>query len=173
VVRIVAAGETGPLFKEKTANSCYLLHWYILLVSLAPGADCDTGAPGIGKKTQCALLCQKLGFQHISLDDVLREKSDDPTYPHAEFVKDCLEEKVDVPKELTISLLERKINEEIEEGKKWSLVRGFPECIQELLEFEEKVGLTDVNKPLLTSSRCKKQITLYFSTAQLRGCSSV
>jgi adenylate kinase family enzyme len=26
VVRIVAAGETGPLFKEKTANSCYLLH---------------------------------------------------------------------------------------------------------------------------------------------------
>ncbi|KAI4223087.1 MAG: hypothetical protein L6R40_008536 [Gallowayella cf. fulva] len=100
------------------------------------------GAPGIGKKTQCALLCQRFGFQHISLDDVLHERSDDPTYPHAEFVRDCLEEKVDVPRELTISLLERKINEGVEEGKKWSLVHGFPECIQDLFEFEEKVDLT-------------------------------
>lgn len=173
MVRIVAAGETGPLLKAKTANSCYLLHWYILLVSLASGTDCDAGAPGIGKKTQCALLCQKYGFQHIFLDDVLREKSEDQIYPHAEFVKECLEEKVDVPRELKISLLERKINDGIEEGKKLSLVHGFPECIQELLEFEEKVGLTHVNKTLLTSGRCRKQITLYSSIAQPRGCSSV
>ena len=141
MVRIVATGETGPPLKARTANSCYLLHWYILLVSLALGADCDQGAPGIGKKTQCALLCQKFGFQHISLDDVLREKSDDQTYPHAEFVKDCLEEKVDVPRELKINLLERKINKGIEGGKNWSLVHGFPDCKKELLEFEEKVGL--------------------------------
>ena len=173
MVRIVAAGETGPLLKAKTANSCYLLHWCILLVSLSPDADCDTGTPGIGKKTQCDLLCQKFGFQDIYLDDVLREKSDDQMYPHAEFVKDCLEEKVDVPRELTISLLERKINKGIEEGKKWSLVHGFPECIQELLEFEEKVGLIHVYETLLTSRRCRKQITLCFSTAQLRRCSSV
>ncbi|KAL8902279.1 MAG: hypothetical protein Q9207_004797 [Kuettlingeria erythrocarpa] len=101
------------------------------------------GAPGIGKKTQCALLCQRFGFQHISLDDLLHERSDDPTYPHAEFVKDCLEEKVDVPRDLTISLLERKINEGIEAGKKWSLVHGFPECIQDLLDFEEKAQRTN------------------------------
>lgn len=63
------------------------------------------------------------------MDDVLREKSDDQTYPHAELVKDCLKEKVDVPRDLKISLLERKINEGIEEGKKWSLVYGFPEYI--------------------------------------------
>ena len=167
MVRIVTAGETGPLLKAKTANSCYLLHWYNLLVSLAPGADCDTDAPGIDKKTQCALLCQKLGFQHVSLDDIIREKSGDQTYPHAEFLKDCLKEKVDVPRELKISLLERKINEGIEGGKKWSLVYGFPVCIQELLEFEEKVSLlTHINSTLLTSGRCKKQITLCFSTAQ-------
>jgi len=42
-------------------------------------------------------------------------------------VKDCLEEKVEVLRELKISLLERKINKGIEEGKKWSLVHGFPE----------------------------------------------
>jgi len=140
VVRIIAAGETSPLLKAKTANSCYLLHWYIFLVSLVPGADRNTGAPGMGTKTQCALLCQEFGFQHVSLDDILREKSDDQTYLHANFVKDCLDEKVYVPRELKISLLERKINEGIEEGK------------------------------MLTSGRCKKHITLCFSTAQLRGC---
>jgi len=118
VVRVIAAGERGLLLKAKTANSCYLLHWYILFVSLAPGADYDAGAHGVSKKTQCALLCQKFGFQHISLDNVLREKSDDLTYPHAKFVQDCLEEKVEVPTELKISLLERKINEGMEEGKK-------------------------------------------------------
>ena len=57
-------------------------------------------------------------------------------------MKDCLEEEVDVLRELAIKLLERKINEGIKEGKKWSLVHGFLECIQELLEFKEKVGLT-------------------------------
>ena len=146
MVRIVAAGETGPLLKAKTAHACYLLHWYILFVSLAPGADYDTGAHQVGKKTQCALLCHKFGFQHISLDDVLREKSDDRSYPHAKFVKDCLEEKVEVPMELKINLLERKINQGTAEGKKWSLVHGFPQSMQELLEFEEKVGLTNVSE---------------------------
>ena len=144
MVRIVAAGETGPLLEAKTANSCSLLYWYILLASLAPGADYDTGAHGVGKRTQCAVLCQKFRFQYISLDDVLRERSDDLTYPHARFVKDCLEEKIEVPRELKISLLERKINKGIEEGKKWSLVHGFPEYMQDLLEFKEKVGLTHV-----------------------------
>jgi len=141
MVSIVAAGETGSLLEAETASPYYILYWYNIYLSLITSADCDTGAPGIGKKTQCTLLCRKLEFQYISLDDILREMSDDPTYPHAEFVKSCLEEKVDVPRELSISLLERKINEGIEEGKTWSLVHGFPNCIQELLEFEEKVSL--------------------------------
>ena len=148
--------QKSARLKEKRGSSCcnrrdrltsqsengeYLFSSSLVsLLSLTiPGADYDAGPPGAGKKTQCALLCQKFGFQHISLDDVLREKSDDPTYLHAKFLKDCLEEKVDVPRELKVSLLEKKINKGVEDGKKWSLVHGFPECIQELLEFEEKV----------------------------------
>lgn len=162
MVGTLAAREADPLFKTKTAISCHLLHWYLLLVSLTSGAYCDTGAPGVGKKTQCALLCRILGFQHISMDDVLREKSDDPSYSHAQFVKDCLEEKVEVPRELKISLLERKINEGIEEGRKWSLVEGFPECTQELLELEQKVGFIHVNGTLLTFGSCKNLTTVCF-----------
>jgi len=52
------------------------------------------------------------------LDDILREKSNDPTYLHVNFVKDCLKEKVEVLRELEIRLLERKINKGIGEGKK-------------------------------------------------------
>ena len=144
-----------------------------LLSLILLSADCDTGTSGSGKKTQCGLLCQKFGFQHVYLEDVLREKSNDQTYLHAEFLKDCLEENVDVPRELRINLLERKISEGLVEGKKWSLVHGFPECIQDLLEFEEKVGMTHVKQTLLTSRRCRKRITRYFSIAQLSGCFSV
>ena len=167
VVKLIAGWETGPPFEAKTANSCKFFHRYITLLCPTSGADCNTAPPGIGK-TQSALLCQKFGFQHISLDAVLHEKSDDQTYPHAEFVKDCLREGVDVPRELKVDLLERKVNEGIDEGKKWSVVHGFPKSMQEVHEFEHKVGLVATNQTLLTSSRCKKKnyILLFNCPAQ-------
>lgn len=74
-------------------------------------------------------------------------------------MQDCLEKQVEVPRELKISLLERKINEGIEEGKKWSLVHGFPECMQELLKFKEKVGLYHVREtPCLHPVGTKKKL---------------
>ena len=76
------------------------------------GSDSSSGAPGVGKKTQCALLSKDFVVRRISLDQVLHEKSYDLTYPHAQYVKDCLtEEDVDVATELAINLLGRKINE--------------------------------------------------------------
>ncbi len=162
MVGVVAEGEAGPLLKAKTANSCDLPHWYFMLASLALSTDCGTGAPGVGKKTQCDLLSKKFDFQHISLDDVLREKSDDQTYLHAEVLKYCLEEKINVPTDLAISLLEEKINEGIEEGKRWSIVRGFPESMQELLEFKERVSIFDVNRALLTSVGSKNKLYTAF-----------
>jgi len=80
------------------------------------------------------------------LDDVLREKFDDLTYLYAKFVKDYLKKKVEISRELKINLLERKINEGIEEDKKWNLVYEFPKCMQELLEFEEKIDFIHVSE---------------------------
>ena len=71
--------------------------------------------------------------------DVLREKSNDSTYLHAEFVKACLEENVAVPTGLAISLLEEKIEHGMKEGNNWTLVQGFPESMQQLCDFEGKV----------------------------------
>jgi putative hydrolase of HD superfamily len=110
------------------------------------GSDSSSGAPGVGKKTQCALLSKEFGCRLISLDQVLHEKSHDPTYPHAQYVKDCLaEEDVDVATELAINLLGRKINE----GNTWSLVLGFPERKEQLVEFEKKVSMTHEYKAML------------------------
>lgn len=99
-----------------------------------------TGTSGVDTKTQCDLLCKRFNFQHISLRDVLREKAADQTYLHAKFVRDCLEEDVNVPTQLAISLLKLKINERRKEGKSWSLVEGFPESIEQILEFKKKVS---------------------------------
>ncbi|KAF2834181.1 P-loop containing nucleoside triphosphate hydrolase protein [Patellaria atrata CBS 101060] len=96
-----------------------------------------TGALSVGE-TQCALLSQEFGFQYISLQSVLREMSEDQTYLHAEFVRDCLKEEVDVPVGLVVSLLEGKIEEGINEGTRWSLVHGFPKSMEHVLEFERK-----------------------------------
>ena len=88
----------------------------------------------------------------------MHEKSHDPTYPHAQYVKDCLaEEDVDVATELAINLLGRKINEE----NTWCLVLGFPERIEQLVEFEKKVSMTHENKAMfmLVGSKDKLYIT--------------
>lgn len=41
---------------------------------------------------------------------------------------------MDVPRDLKICLLEKKVNEGIEKGEKWSLVHGFLESIQEVID---------------------------------------
>lgn len=72
-------------------------------------------------------------------------------------MKDYLKENVAVPTGLAISLLERKINEGIKEGRRWILVHRFLECMQ-YLGFEEKVSITFVNRTLLTSVGAKNKL---------------
>jgi len=92
-------------------------------------------------ETQCALLFNESGFQHISFKHILVEKSEDQSYRHVEFLRDCLREEVDISVSLVISLLETKIKEGIEE-RGWSLVCGFSTSMDQLLEFERKVSMT-------------------------------
>ena len=99
----------------------------------------------------------------------MREESEDPTYVHANFVKECLAANIDIPRHLVVSLLDRKVDE-AEKEKKWSVVYGFPESLDYLDEFEEKVCVTHIKTIHLTSSRYKDQTTLSFSLAHQRGC---
>ena len=144
------------------ANFRYLCYWYILLVSPDLSTDSGTGASKVGKKTQCALLSQNFNFQYIFLNNVFREKFDNQTYLHAKFLKACLAEKVNVLTKLTVSLLKRKINEEIKVGKKWSIVHGFPESMRELLKFKKKVNTIYINRTLLISAGTKNELYIAF-----------
>ncbi|OJD26706.1 hypothetical protein ACJ73_01914 [Blastomyces percursus] len=94
------------------------------------------GSPSVVEK---ALLSEQLGFQQLFLDHILREKADDKTYLHADFLTNCLEEKAKVPTDLKIRLLGEKIDEGIAVGKKCSIVYGFPESMEELRGFEMKI----------------------------------
>ena len=85
-------------------------------------------------------------FQQVSLEAVFNEKASDLTYLHQEYIAKCLEtEYVDVATDLAINLLGEKISsfEEKSDGTKtWSLVLGFPERMEQLIEFEKTVSMT-------------------------------
>lgn len=135
---IVAGGKGGSFLKAEAASPYYLHHWYIPLLFLDLGTDLNSGASGVGKKTLCDLLSMEFGFPQISLDKVLCEKSQDQTYLHVQYIKDCLAEDVDVATQLAVNLLGKKINE----VNTWSLMLGFPERMEQVVEFERMVGMT-------------------------------
>ncbi|KIW44381.1 uncharacterized protein PV06_05393 [Exophiala oligosperma] len=96
------------------------------------------GGPFAGKKTHCTLLSNQFGVRHLSMTDIFYNMSIDQTYPHAEFLRDCLEHNMTVPTDLAIKVLEKTIAESTDE-KGWVLLRGFPENVRQLVEFEEKL----------------------------------
>ena len=120
----------------------------------------STGDPSICE-TQCARLSEEFGFQHISLEQILVEKSKEQSYRYAEFLRDCLKDEVDIPIDLVISLLESKIEEGMKE-RGWSLICGFPKSRDQLLEFERKVSMMPPQMNTAKTDRSKKQTTHCF-----------
>ena len=116
----------------------------------------STGDPDVCE-TQCARLSEEFGFQNISLEHILVEKSKEPSYRYAGLLTDCLKDEVDIPVDLVISLLESKIEEAIQE-RRWTLVYGFPKSIDQLLELERKVSITPTRKITANYGRSKNQI---------------
>lgn len=124
VIKFIAEWKTGSSCETKTTNFRNFFHWHIALFCSITNIDCNIDPSGIDKKTQSILLCQKFEFQHIFLNAVLHEKSDDQTYFHAGFVKNCFRKNVNVFRKIKINLLEKKVNKRINK-KKWNLVHEF------------------------------------------------
>ncbi|TAQ88919.1 hypothetical protein B7494_g2755 [Chlorociboria aeruginascens] len=89
----------------------------------------DTETPQL-----CSFLYTRFGFQHISVREVLREMSHDENFLHAEVLRDCLDEGIDVPVYLVTSLLERRIRDAKGECV---LVSGILDCMK-LVDFERQ-----------------------------------
>lgn len=135
-------------------------------------AEYIIGAPSAGRKTQCALLSKEFGARQISLPEVFYEKSNDQAYPHAKFLRDCLEHNINVPTDLTTNLVEKKIQDETDE-RKWALLHGFPENMRQLNDFEQKVSIFIQVECTLTPGRFKNTTMYCFWTAQRKNLANV
>lgn len=112
--------NTGPRYSSDTTTVVFVL-----------------GGPGVGKGTQCALLEKELGFIHISAGDLLREERERVGSPYGELIDYYIREGKIVPYEITISLLQRRM--ESHPNNHRFLIDGFPRNIDQGIAFETTV----------------------------------
>jgi len=82
------------------------------------------GPPGSGKGTQCALLTQHFHCAHLSVGDLLRAEAGKPSSPYAEIIKENMRLGRVGPKEITVGVLRRCIEDAVEEGVEMVLLDG-------------------------------------------------
>lgn len=124
------------------------------------------GGAGVGKGTQCSLLAKDsdFSFQPISLGEVLREKRLDNSYREAKFVGESQDNHppIAVPTQVANKLLKAKIQEGKSQGKKYSLLDGFPRSLKQIIGWEKEVSdFPSTARFLLTLNRFEYHITRY------------
>lgn len=93
----------------------------------------------MGKGTQCARLAQDLGFQHLSVGDLLREEIQQLDSPFATFISESIQSSVIIPAQLTVDLLKAKMGASKTQGKSRFLIDGYPRSMDQAVMFEEEV----------------------------------
>ena len=86
------------------------------------------GLPGSGKGTQCQKITENFGCVHLSAGELLRVERAKPNSHYGELIEKHMREGTIVPVEITCSLLEQAMREEMakDANKDWFLVDGFP-----------------------------------------------
>ncbi len=83
------------------------------------------GGPGSGKGTQCSNIVRDYGFVHLSAGDLLREEQKRES-PNAELINTYIKEGKIVPVEITVNLIKTAMQSNMDKGKHYFLVDGFP-----------------------------------------------
>ncbi|KAL4424347.1 hypothetical protein ABPG75_001648 [Micractinium tetrahymenae] len=96
------------------------------------------GGPGSGKGTQCARLVQEFGLEHLSAGDLLREHMKSGS-TEGQMVADMIKNGQIVPSHVTISLLQRAMDES--GSTKPFLIDGFPRNEENRGQFEKQTGI--------------------------------
>lgn len=86
------------------------------------------GGPGAGKGTQCERIVQKYGYTHLSAGDLLRDERKKPDSQFGELIENYIKDGRIVPVEITISLLQRAMEQTMADNcaKNKFLIDGFP-----------------------------------------------
>lgn len=109
------------------------------------------GGPGAGKGTQCDLIVQKYGYQHISAGDCLRAERASGS-ADADLINTFIKEGKIVPVEITVKLLLKAMKDS---GKSKFLIDGFPRNLDNLEGWIKVVGVS-----------ARVELVLYFDCPQ-------
>jgi len=112
----------GPLFPKDHVHVVFVL-----------------GGPGTGKGTQCEKLKEDWGFNHLSAGELLREEMARPDSEYGELIKKFIQEGEIVPMEITVGLLQNKMQEYIRKDSRKFLIDGFPRKMDQAIAFERNV----------------------------------
>ena len=114
------------------------------------------GAPGCGKGTQAAKICEKYAVPHISTGDIFRENIKNQT-PLGIKVKSIMDEGNLCPDDVTLELVKDRLSKE--DCKNGYLLDGFPRNLVQAKLFEEIDQPTDVVLIDVETSKIEKRIT--------------
>lgn len=98
------------------------------------------GAPGAGKGTQAAMICEEFNVPHISTGDILRRNIKEGT-PLGVKAKEFIDKGALVPDEVVIGLVENRLKED--DCKDGYVLDGFPRTILQA-EALDKVARIDM-----------------------------
>ncbi len=98
------------------------------------------GAPGAGKGTQAALICEEFNVPHISTGDILRRNIKEGT-PLGKKAKEFIDAGALVPDEVVIGLVEDRLSQD--DCKNGYVLDGFPRTIPQA-EALDKVAKIDM-----------------------------
>lgn len=99
------------------------------------------GGPGAGKGTQCSNIVEKYGYVHLSAGDLLRAERKNPESKVGKLIEEYIVQGKIVPVEITCSLLETAMNENIKNHGKYDfLIDGFPRNADNLDGWNKQMG---------------------------------
>ncbi|KAG8436942.1 hypothetical protein GDO86_007865 [Hymenochirus boettgeri] len=100
------------------------------------------GGPGAGKGTQCERIIQNYGYTHLSAGDLLRDERKKTDSQYGELIESYIKDGKIVPVEITISLLQRAMEQTMAaDAKKHKfLIDGFPRNEDNLQGWEKSMN---------------------------------
>jgi adenylate kinase len=114
------------------------------------------GAPGAGKGTQAALVCERYNIPHISTGDIFRQNINNKT-PIGIVAKSYIDKGQLVPDEVTIELVKGRILQD--DCKNGYLLDGFPRDVAQAEAFLEIDKLDAVIDIVIPFERLMRRLT--------------
>ncbi|CAH7666767.1 adenylate kinase-domain-containing protein [Phakopsora pachyrhizi] len=97
------------------------------------------GGPGAGKGTQCARLVADYSFVHLSAGDLLRAEQQRENSEYSQLISEHIKEGKIVPMEVTVKLMQKAIEEAVQDGNSKFLIDGFPRKMDQAIKFDSDV----------------------------------